>query len=401
MKILVIDEWYPWPLENGKKIRTYNLMSRLAKNHEILYVAYADPLSEMNKIMQLENKNIRCIYVRDDRIKKWSFAFYLSVMMNYYCREPYSTIYHVTDKYIRKVSDVLITENPDLVHCEWTNLAPVLKYVKDIPTVISSHNVESDIWNRWASNARNPAIRLLARSQAKKIERLERFWYPKARHCIAVSKEDARIIESYGAKVSVVDNGVDVEHYNIEENGSDRGSIIFVASYETFSNQDAAIYFMKEIFPIIKTKDKNVRCLLVGKDPTNRMKYYASKEPNIVITGTVPDVRDYISKAEVYIVPIRIAGGSRLKILEAMAMRKAIVSTTIGAEGLKVENGTNIMLADSPSEFADNVIELLSNKSINSALGTEGWKLVKYSYDWDILAKKQNAIWIQVAGLQD
>jgi len=136
----------------------------------------------------------------------------------------------------------------------------------------------------------------------------------------------------------------------------------------------------------------------VGKDPTKKMKYYASKERNIVITGTVADVRDYISKAEVYIVPIRIAGGSRLKILEAMAMKKPIVSTTIGAEGLNVENGKNIMLADSPSEFAANVIELLSNKTKSSALGMEGWKLVKNSYHWDNLSEKQNAIWIQLAG---
>lgn len=397
MKILVIDEWYPWPLENGKKIRTYNLMSRLARHHEILYMAYADPSNELDKLRYLENKNIRCIYIKDDRIKKWSFAFYLSVMMNYNRREPYSTIYHVTDKFKRKLKEVLSTECPDLVHCEWTNLAPLLKYAKDIPTIITSHNIESDIWYRWANNARNPAIRILAHSQARKIERLERIWYPKADYCIAVSKEDARVIESYGARVSVVDNGVDVEHYNIKGNGIDPGSIIFVASYETFSNQDAAIYFMKEIFPIISKKKKNVKCLLVGKDPTKKMKYYANKQKNIIITGTVPDVRDYISKAEVYIVPIRIAGGSRLKILEAMAMKKPIVSTTIGAEGLQVENRKNIMLADSPGEFADNVIELLSNKSLNYALGMEGWRLVKNTYDWENLSEKQNSIWIQAA----
>jgi len=397
MKVLVIDEWLPWPLENGKKIRTYNLLSRLTSEHEIHLIAYTDDSpNEREKRQHLESVGIRVVPVKDTRIQKWTPKYYAKVLLNLLSSEPFSSVYHIKPAFINKLKGAVETIKPDLIHCEWTNLAPFLNYVTDIPSVISSHNVESDIWKRFAQASKNPVTKIIARDQARKIENLERFWYPKADHCIAVSEADGKIIEGYGAKVTVVDNGVDIDYYDIKSGNVDENMIIFVASYETFSNQDAAYFFLEDVFPELHRKLPAIHVWFVGKDPPNRLKNYETRYPAVHVTGTVPDVRDYLSKAALCFVPLRIAGGSRLKILEAMAIRKAVISTSIGAEGLKIKNKENIILADTPVEFSQKIEDLLFNKQLRMNIANSAWDLVKNQYDWPVLAKIMNNVWIDV-----
>lgn len=394
MKVVVIDEWLPWPLESGKKIRTYNLMVRLAKNISILYLAYVKIPQEKEKINVLEKNGIHVIPVDDLRIKKWSMLFYLEVILNYFSKDPFSTAYHIKRNFIDKLLEITSREKPDLVHCEWTNLAPFLGFLKNFPKVIAAHNVESDIWKRLAVNEKNPVTCLIARQQEKKIERLEREWYQKADHCIAVSHQDKRVIESYGAKVSVVDNGVDVQYYS--EGGPhefNENRLMFVGSLDTFSNQDAVSFFVNKIFPLIIERFPDIEFWIVGKDPPKKIVGYSKKVTNIFVTGRVQDIREYLSKATLFIVPLRIGGGSRLKILEAMAVKKPVISTSIGAEGLKIVDGENIIIADSPIEFANKVLWLLKNPEKQKSLGKAGWRMVKEEYDWEILAKRQESIW--------
>ena len=393
MKVIVIDEWFPWPLESGKKIRTYNLITRLAKEYEIIYLAYANLSIEQEKATELERRGIKTIAVNDCRIKKWTIPFYLSVIMNFFSSKPYSTYYHIKKDFISKLKETIEQENPQLIHCEWTNLAPFLEYVDKIPTVITAHNIESDIWYRLASSGGNIFSRMVGRNQAHKIEKLERQWYPKVNLCIAVSDEDKKIIESYGASASIVENGVDVNYYSQIVSEAEDYSIAFTASFDTFSNQDGAYYFIEEIYPLIKQKQPHAKLKLIGKSPPERFWKYAQDDSSIFVSGTIPDIRTELSRALVSIVPLRIGGGTRLKILEALAMKKPVVSTSIGAEGLKVSNGSNILLADTPEDFALAVLKCLSDRHLRSILAENGWKLVNTQYDWSFLAHKQSQLW--------
>jgi len=394
VKILVFDEWIPWPLESGKKIRTFNLMIRLAKKFEIVFLSYANLPEEEYKVRKLEEYGIKLIPVKDVRTTKWTTPFYLQIVLSFLSREPFSSQYHIKNEYIDVLRLTLTNEKPDLVHCEWTNLAPFLEYVEDIPCIISSHNVESDIWKRLGKNGSNIFMRILGRSQAIKIERLERHWYPRADCCIAVSNQDMETISSYGANVTVVDNGVDIGYYDsYPKQRIRKSSIVFTASFDTFSNQDGAIYFIEEIYPLIKKEVPDVQVWLVGKNPPDKLKSYSSVDTSIHVTGTVEDVRAYIAQAEICIVPLRIGGGSRLKILEAMAMKKPVVSTTVGAEGLSVEHGKNIFLADTPESFKDYVIRFLRDQTVRENIAESGYNLVKERYDWENLAMKHAMIW--------
>jgi len=400
MKVIVIDEWIPWPLESGKKIRSYNLISRLSRKHEIIYIAYVNVPSELSKLEVMEKLGIKVIPVTDDRTVKWTAKFYLEVLANFLSKEPFSTMYHIKQVFIDTLIKAIQDERPDLIHCEWTNLSPFLKYVKGLPVVISSHNIESDIWRRFGEHGSNIFKRFLGYSQARKIERLERYWYPKADMCIAVSPEDKRVMESYGAKVDLVDNGVDISYYSsFPEAEIDDNAIIFTASFDTFSNQDGAVYFAKEIYPLIKRERPEIQLWLVGKDPSDEIRSFANEDQSIHVTGTVDDVRSYISRAALCVVPLRIGGGSRLKILEAFALKKAVVSTSIGAEGLSVTHGKDILLADTPEAFSRYVVGLLSDREQRKAMGGEGYSLVKEKYDWGPLADIHDNTWKKASSL--
>lgn len=397
MKVLVIDEWFPWPLESGKKIRTFNLISRLAKKHEILYMAYAKSPEDDEKMQAVRSHGITVLPVEDKRTPKWTPAFYFSVALNFLSSEPFSTRYHIREEFIREIRLVVERERPDLVHCEWTNLAPFLDAVEGIPCVISSHNVESDIWKRFGEHGSNIFKRILGRSQAGKIERMERYWYPRAHKCIAVSAQDQKVIEGYGARVALVDNGVDIGYYDAyAQTAIDDNAIIFTASFDTFSNQDGAEYFVRDIFPLIREKMPDMQLWLVGREPSASIRAFSQSDGSIHVTGTVDDVRQYIARSALCIVPLRIGGGSRLKILEAMAMKKAVISTSVGAEGLNVTHGKDILLADEPRLFSEYVIECLTDPSKRNSIAASGYSLVSDYYDWESLASRHEEVWIEV-----
>lgn len=393
MRVLIIDEWVPLPLHSGKKIRTFNLVKRLAIKHEILYLAYVNLPTDKEKVLDMGRAGIRVVPVQDTRTPKWTLPFYLELILNVFSSKPFSTIYHIKDAFRKRFLEVLCSEKPDLVVCEWTNLAPFLEQVKDIPTLIVAHNVESNIWKRLAENASNPFMKLLGWQQAKRIELLEKEWYPKVNHCIAVSEEDARVIRSYGANVSVVENGVDTEYYEGEFSGPSKGDIMFVASFDVFTNQDAVDFFVQKVFPLIVTVRPDASFWIVGKDPPDKIREYAKTDARIHVTGTVTDTRDYLSRSAICVVPIRIGGGSRLKILEAMAMKRPVISTSVGAEGLKISPGEDILIADTPQDLADKVLWLLSHEKDQAYLAEAGRQLAVREYDWKSLAAKQDNVW--------
>lgn len=394
-KILVIDEWIPFPLDSGKKIRTYNLLKHLAQSFEITLLCYDD--ADQTKVVEMERLGIKVVAIEDRRLKKWTLPFYARVGLNLFEPTPFSTVYHVRPELKERLSSLIHTLQPDVIHCEWTNLAPLLVGCDLERCVISSHNIESDIWFRLAKQTKNPLKKLVALNQARKIEQLERYWYQQVAFCTAVSKNDSAVIEQYGGRSCTVENGVDVGFYGETGSGSCENSIVFTASYDTFSNQDAAYFFIDEHWPYIRKELPDASLVFVGKNPTEKMKQATLEDSSIQLTGWVADVRPYIARARVCIVPLRIGGGSRLKIFEAMAMKKAIVSTSIGAEGIDVVDGRELMLRDDPKSFSEAVVTCYIDEQKQEHLAAHAFEFVKTNYDWPRLANIQKQVWLDVA----
>jgi glycosyltransferase involved in cell wall biosynthesis len=249
------------------------------------------------------------------------------------------------------------------------------------------------IWRRHAENGRNAAEKLYLNLQAKRMFDYERDVCEAARHVIAVSREDASLMEQmFGiAKVSSIPTGVDVESFTPAVQGARRG-LVFIGSMDWLPNIDGMRFFAREVLPLIRRKRPDCPLAIVGREPSREIRALAEGDPLIQVTGTVPDVRSYLWKSAVSVVPLRIGGGTRMKIYEAMAAGAAVVSTTVGAEGLDVHPPGDIRIADTAAEFASQCVELLDADSARDQQAAAAWQLVSQNFGWDSVVRQFESI---------
>lgn len=389
MKILVIDEEFPIPLNSGKRIRTFNLYRELAKINEVSYLAYGDAQSEAGNV--LRENNIKPFGVPMPNRTQSGIKFYVRLLLNLFSRYPYIVTSHYTNTFKNALSQLIKKNHYDIIICEWT---PYARFIKDFSypkKVIVTHNVESRIWRRYRDTETNPFKKIYIAIQYKKVLAFEKKCFKWADGVTAVSKEEASIISRFDftGQLEVIENGVDIDYFRPLDTTIDPDMLVSTGSMDWRPNQDAAVFFATEIFPIIKKRNTRVRAAFVGRNPPRKIKEL-EKIDGITIAGTVDDVRPYIAKAALIIVPLRVGGGTRLKILEALAMKKVVISTRVGAEGLDVTDNKNIILADDKKQFAEAVVLCLKDDSLRSRLGEEGRILVEKHYCWRDLGRKLN-----------
>jgi glycosyltransferase involved in cell wall biosynthesis len=254
-----------------------------------------------------------------------------------------------------------------------------------MPVVLFQHNVEAMIWKRHYEVQTNRVKKAYLYGQWQKMRRFEKEMCRRFDSVIAVSADDRdQMKREYGAEaVFDVPTGVDVEFFR--PSGAvqaEKHGIVFTGSMDWLPNEDAIRYFMREIMPLIKNKVPDATLTVVGRNPPPALVDRSKEDPSLVITGRVDDVRPYIENAAVYIVPLRIGGGTRLKIFEAMAMEKPVVSTTVGAEGLPLTHGVELLLADAPETFADAVVKLFGDSQYATELGQRAAAVVRENHGW-------------------
>jgi glycosyltransferase involved in cell wall biosynthesis len=392
LRVLVIDEYFPYPPDSGKPIRTGNLLRRLSERHDVTLLCYGAPSAGTAVVPQLKVEFVEPL------IEYSGIALYARLAANLFSRYPYSVTKHYTSRFLSHLQESVKSNPYDLIQCEWTPYARYLESVRGLPSLIASHNVESQIWSRRAEHADSVAGRAFFGMQAKKMETFERGALRDASWVTAVSREDANIIRKWGVeRVSVVDNGVDLGFYNPEACNEDDSELLFLASLDWAPNVDGLKYFLAEVLPLIVAKEPKARVTIAGRKPPADLRKYCEAMANTNFVGEVPDVRPYLERAAVILVPLRVGGGSRLKILEAMAAGKAIVSTSVGAEGLAVTNNQQLILADDPRSFADAATALMHSAAERRRLGKAGRELVEDKYSWDECARKLEAAWFQAA----
>jgi glycosyltransferase involved in cell wall biosynthesis len=265
-----------------------------------------------------------------------------------------------------------------------SNFPPTLP----VPTVLFQHNVETSLWRRLTEREMNPARKVACAIEAAKMASYERRALGWFHHVIAVSRSDRdQMLHMYqDCQISVVPTGVDTSLYHAGPSSSAEPPIVvFTGSMDWEPNIDAVEYFCWEIWPLVLATFPRARFQIVGRNPNHRVRRLASN--SVEVTGTVSSVSDHLRNATLVVVPLRIGGGTRLKIYEAMAMGKAIVSTTIGAEGLEVEDGCDLVLADEPGSFSEGMLQLLRDPGLRRKYERAGAELVA-SYDWSVIARQ-------------
>jgi len=388
MKILWVKAGGLVPPDTGGKIRSYNILRQLAKHHEVtffsFYAAHANDVhAELSQIFQ------RVILIPLNLPPAKSARELLDYAVRLFSREPYNLTKYCRPVVRRKLRALLQQETFDVILCDFLVAAGVIPWDWSCPKVLFTHNVEAVIWRRHYEVARNPLWKALSWREWKRMEAAEQRYLQKADHVLAVSENDreafARFLDP--RKLTVMPTGADTEYFQPSGDKEIPNSLVFIGSMDWLPNEDGIFYFADEIFPLILAKAPDATLCIVGRKPSRRLQDLVVSVPNIQLTGWVEDVRPYLAQRAVYIVPLRIGGGTRLKIFEAMSMAKAVVSTSIGAEGLPVKNGEHLLLADDPASFAESTLQLLGNASQRVQIGQAAQHLVEENYSWATVSK--------------
>lgn len=398
MKILVLDEDFPYPLNTGARIRTFSLFSRLAKKHEIRFLAYGDENSE--SFRHCAGSGLIPLAVPPQVPAKSGPAFYVRLLANLFSKLPYVVTSHYSEIFRKYLKAELERRPADIVAAAWTPYAAFFSAIPGEKTLITSHNIEADIWRRYYATEKSFHKKWYSGIQAAKMGRFEESVFRQADAVTAVSEADARAIGESGSRaaVEVIENGVDLDYFSNKDAPEVKAErLVFTGSMDWRPNQDAAVHFVNDIFPLLRKKRPEMEAVFVGRKPPDHI-VRLGDTPGIIITGTVDDIRPYIREAAVYIVPLRVGGGSRLKILEALALEKPVVSTSVGAENLAVTHEQDILLADSPEQFATAVERLLDDRALAARLGAAGRKLVVQRYGWDRLADNLERFLLKLVG---
>lgn len=394
MKILWLNANLLLPLDKGGKLRTWHLMRHLAARHTITYVSFVEPGERREHLDGMREVCDRLITVRRADVAKGSVRFYADAARYLVDPQPYAVAKYRSAEYAARVQELLEGGEYDLVVADF--LVPVVNISRSLPcpSVLFTHNVEAEIWRRHAATSATPVGRWLLGTQWRRMLRFERAALARFDLVLTVSDADratfSRLYPGAAARYDVVPTGVDTKYFAplAPEGSRGRGPhLVFSGSMDWLPNEDGMVHFVREILPQIRRVEPAVTLSIVGRAPTPAVKRLA-QEAGVTVTGRVDDVRPHVGAAAVYVVPLRIGGGTRLKIFEAMAMAKAVVSTTVGAEGLPVTNGRDIVIADTPQDFARAVLTLLQRPDERSRFESAARRLVVDRYDWSAVARE-------------
>ena len=400
MRILWLKTELLHPVDKGGRIRTYNMLRELKRDHEITYLALDDGAAGANEKKLATEYCHELICVPHRTAPKFSSAFYRELVVNLASPLPYFMKKYESKGMRREIERLLKEQTFDVMVCDFlqpsVNVPPNL----DVATVLFQHNVEAMIWKRHYEIQKNPVKRAFLYDQWRKTWRYERSACRKFDLVVAVSAADEKQMrEEYGLKrAAAVPTGVDIDYFS--PSGAiapENHNIVFTGSMDWLPNEDAMQYFIRELLPLVRKEIPDVTLTVVGRNPYASLVELSKSDKSIVVTGRVDDVRPYIEKAAVYVVPIRIGGGTRLKIYEAMSMGKPVVSTTVGAEGLPVTNNEELVLADSASDFAAALIRVFRDREWAAALGERAAKLVRKKFGWRGVAESFAALCAKAA----
>lgn len=406
LSVAVLDEELPFPLTSGKRIRTFNLLARLAERHRVTVLCHANANADEQRAAEEACRiaRIETVVVNRTVPAKSGPAFYARLAGNLLSPLPYSVSSHASAELAAAARDFAEANDVDVWHCEWTPYAQVLRdalgpRLSATPWCVMAHNVESLIWRRYAETAGNPLKKWYIRQQLRKFERFERWAYSHATAPIAVSREDATLMRAeFGAReVRVVDNGVDVDFFRPRRDvDRDPARMLYMGSLDWRPNQDAAVQLFTQVLPKVRASVPRATAVVVGRRPPEWLRELAANTPGAELHADVPDVRPFLARCGFLVVPLRIGGGSRLKILEALAAGTPVVSTRVGAEGLELTADRDLRVCDSPDELAALALEAIQRPDELADTAESGRERVLKRYSWELLADRLDAVWRSV-----
>jgi polysaccharide biosynthesis protein PslH len=400
MRVLFITSSLPYPPTTGAMIRIWHLLKQVGRQHEVTLLSLVGSAAEKQNLAYMEPycNQIETVVKRRGRSRKKLLMRLLGTMVK--GQPPQNGIAYYGEM-ANLIRDVTKQQEFDLIDVELTQMAPYIEFVannRKAARLITLHNASGAQYQRMMKLERSATGRVLTTLDWLFLRR----WEPDyvAQHfdkCVVVSEVDEALFRQANPSlnISVIPNGVDAAGYPVLPDRPDSKEILFIGKMNYGPNVDGALFFYSQVFPLIRNIIPDARLLIVGTEPTAEIQAL-SADPSVEVTGYVEDVVPYYDRSCVSVVPLRAGGGTRLKILESMALGRAVVSTTVGCEGLAVAAGEHLLIGDTPADLANQTVSLMNDADLRYFLTTNGRRLVETEYDWQVVGQRLLGVYEQV-----
>lgn len=391
MRIAFVTVRIPYPLNSGGRIRSFHLLKQLSESQRVTLITGIENDEEARAAEalreQLPAMELRAVRVppRNTPLRTAARA-----LRNPFDSLPYTWAAYRDRRFVDNVARSLLEGAYDIVHCDHVQIAHAVLSVSGPPRVLNAHNVDSLLIQRLAAVQPSRFRRGLVAWQARKVARAERWTYRRFDGALAMSEVDRQHLLRIapGVPVWTVPNGVDVEWFKPRSVPIDPDLVVFSGAMDWQPNADAVVWFTRRVLPLIRRERPGTRFVVVGRNPTPALLAELAAEPGVSFTGTVDDVRPHLAQAALVVVPLRVGSGTRLKILEAWAMAKPVLSTKLGAEGLPGRDGEHLVVADHPDQMAARGLELLADPGRAARIGVAGQQVAEAQFSWKHIAER-------------
>lgn len=395
MKILMLTPYLPYPLLSGGQIRTYNLLKKLSKRHQITLFSLIKDEAEKQYVSELEKY---CHKVRVFKRSEKPFTL-KNIFKTIFSSFPFLVIRNQAEGSLEAVRQEIVHEDYDLIHAETFYMMPHIPKCQ-IPIILVEQTIEYLGYESYVKKA--PFfLRPLLNIDVKKIRLWEKHYWQKAKRLIVMSEDDRQFIGKglNKEKIDVVANGVDTRWFAQKKRQlAEEPTVLSVGTFKWLPNIEAVDFLVKKIWPLIKKQVPRVKLLIVGNAPTSKVLSYGDNDPQIKVAGRVEDIRDAFQSAHVLLAPVFSGKGTRYKILEAMASGTPVVASKIAVEGLNIQDGQHVLTSNDASILADLTVRVLNDRNLWQRLSTNGKTFVAQNYDWELISQKLDKIYQDIGG---
>ncbi len=397
MNILWLSHFVPYPPKGGSLQRSYNLIYQLAKKNSVWLISLNQSalLSDEKLIDDAKNNLLsflKKVSIYDINTDKGTINKYLLAIRSLVSLEPYFVKWLENTEFLHSIQDCLVNNDIDLIHVDTIGLIKYLPESNEFKKVLNHHNIESNMLFRRAEKEKNIIKKVYYFIEGWKIQRLEEKYCKLFNLNITCSDLDSDRLRNiaYDVAVTEIPNGVDTQYFKPDHSSEQMNTLIFAGGLSWYPNIAAMDFFLNKVWPELKKHAPDLIFYIIGRNPPAWIIEKSKNDTSLIITGFVDDVREYINKASIYVCPINDGGGTRLKILDALAMEKALVAHPIACEGIRVVNNETVVFSESVQEYVTQIINLLGNVELRKKLGVSGRELIQNEYSYDKIGAKLN-----------
>lgn len=409
MKILWLSHLVPYPPKAGVLQRSYNLLKESTRYHEVDLLSFIqddffnqifkDP--EQGKREAGEHLSGICKRIKFIPIESENgpFGKYTLALKSLFTHYPYTLNWLHSRAYANTLQEWMATRDYDLIHFDTISLAPYQQYTQHIPCNMNHHNIESHLLIRRAEQESNPIKKFYFNQEGVRLEKYER------EHCkhfsanITCSDTDSERLKQIdsGLYTKAIPNGVDLEYFQSSDTFSSDKSITFIGTLNWEPNRKAVIYIAEKIWPLLKQQHPDIQCHIIGTHPPQEVLSLAKKDVQFKVHGFVTDVRDYLIQGTIFVCPIKDGGGTKLKLLDAFAMKTAVVADPIACEGIEVTDKKDVLLATTPEEYTHQITSLIEDNKKRQELGENARQLIEEKYSYVSIGRALSDLFIDIA----